>query len=88
MQKLVYCINQVLRDVEIRYSKVEKLVYTLVTSSRRLYPYFQVHLIIVLTDQPWQQILHNLMNRGRMVEWTIKLEEFNIFYQARPAIKA
>jgi hypothetical protein len=43
-----------------RYLKAEKIVLALVSTSRKLKPYFQTHQIIVLMDQPLQQILHKL----------------------------
>ena len=40
MQRSVYYISQILRDVEIRYFKLEKSAYSLLIAARRLRPYF------------------------------------------------
>ena len=40
IQYPVYYISQVLQGPESRYARIEKLVFSLVTSSRRLCPYF------------------------------------------------
>ena len=68
MQKPIYYISRVLQDIETRYSKVKKLVYVLITSCRRLCPYFQAHPIVVLIDQPLRQILCNPVNTERLVK--------------------
>nr|XP_025652340.1 uncharacterized protein K02A2.6-like [Arachis hypogaea] len=42
-QKPIYFISKVLQDAEARYSRLEKLAFTLLTASRRLRQYFQAH---------------------------------------------
>ena len=51
-QKSVYYINKVLMGAETRYLKIEKLVYALLITAKKLRHYFQAHPIVVLTDQP------------------------------------
>ncbi|XP_065623514.1 uncharacterized protein LOC136064949 [Quercus suber] len=51
-QRLVYFISRGFRGAEERYLQMEKLAFALVTAARKLKPYFQVHTIIVLTDNP------------------------------------
>lgn len=58
LQKSVYYINKVLYDVETKYFKLEKIVYALVISTRRLHPYFQAHMVIMLIDQAIRIVLH------------------------------
>ena len=66
---------------------MEKLVLPLVTTARRLRPYFQAHTIEIPTEHPMKQILHKLETSGRLVKWAIELSEFNIRYKPRTAIK-
>jgi hypothetical protein len=49
--------------------------------------YFQIHQVVVLTNQPLRQILHKLDMYGRLVRWAIELGEYGILYQSRPTIK-
>ena len=42
-QQPIYYCSRALREVEERYPKMEKLVLALVTTTRRLRPYFQAH---------------------------------------------
>ncbi|GJR04589.1 reverse transcriptase domain-containing protein [Tanacetum coccineum] len=53
-QMPIYFVSRALRNPEINYTSMEKLVLALVHASKRLKRYFQAHPIIVITDQPIQ----------------------------------
>ncbi|XP_071709186.1 uncharacterized protein [Rutidosis leptorrhynchoides] len=57
-QMPIYFVSKALSGSELNYSPIEKLVYTLVVTARRLRRYFQAHPITVLTDQPFRQLLY------------------------------
>ena len=67
-QQPVYYYSQALKGEEERYPKMEKLVLALVTTARRLWPYFQAHTIEIPTEHPMKQILHKLETSGRLVK--------------------
>ncbi|KAA3481178.1 rve domain-containing protein/RVT_3 domain-containing protein [Gossypium australe] len=56
-QFLVYYINKVLQNEELRYSKIEKCIFALIFAARELCPYFQAHPVVVLTNQPMKEVL-------------------------------
>ena len=66
---------------------MEKLILALVTTAKRLRPYFQTHTIEVPTEHPMRQILHKLETSGRLIKWAIELSEFDIRYKPRTAVK-
>ena len=66
---------------------MEKLILALVTTGRRLRPYFQAHAIEILTEHPMKQILHKPETLGGLIKWVIKLSEFDIRYKPRTAVK-
>ena len=41
-----------------------------------------------MTDQPIKKSMNKIEAAGRMVQWVIKLNQFNIEYHPRTAIKA
>lgn len=63
-QKPVYYASHTLKDAEVRYTKLEKLVYALVIASRKLRQYFRGREIMVMTNQPLRRILHKLDMSG------------------------
>ena len=87
VQKPVYYVSRALHSAEERYPPMEKLTFALVTAARKLKPYFQDHTVIVLTDKPLWRAMSNLEAAGRLVLWAIELNEFDIQYRPRIAIK-
>ncbi|KAL0448229.1 UNVERIFIED_CONTAM: hypothetical protein Slati_1379300 [Sesamum latifolium] len=83
----VYYTSRLLQGAEIRYNHLKKLVLTLVHMARKLRPYFLAHPLTVLTDQPLRHALQQGTG-SRMVKWSYELNEFDIKYQPRKAIKA
>ena len=67
---------------------MEKLVFALVTASRKLRHYFQAYVINVLTDHPLKKAMNKLEAVGRLIQWAVELSEFDVKYQPRSAIKA
>ncbi|XP_071712956.1 uncharacterized protein [Rutidosis leptorrhynchoides] len=66
---------------------MEKLIYALVHTARRLRRYFQAHPIQVFTDQPIKHALTRPEISGRMVKWSIELGEHEITFLPRHSIK-
>ncbi|XP_070026640.1 uncharacterized protein [Nicotiana sylvestris] len=87
-QSPIYYVGKSLLDAETRYPHLEKLALALIMASRKLRPYFQCHLISVVTAYPLRNILHKQELSGRLAKWAIELSEFDILYQPRTAIKS
>ncbi|XP_019194841.1 PREDICTED: uncharacterized protein LOC109188642 [Ipomoea nil] len=73
VQHPVYYVNRSLKAAESRYTALEKIVYALVITVRKLAPYFQAHTVRVLTDQPLGSVLQNPSSSGRLC--TVSEEE-------------
>lgn len=88
VQKPVYYTSKALRGVKERYLPMEKLAFSLVTAARKLRPYFQAHVINVLTNHPLKKAMNKLEAVGRLIQWAIELSEFDVRYKPREVIKA
>ena len=53
-----------------------------------MHPYFRANPVLVMTDQPIKKSMNKPKTIGRMIQWAIKLCQFNIKYHPRTAIKA
>jgi hypothetical protein len=71
VQRLVYYISKVLLDSKIRYPHVQKLLYALLITSRKLWHYFDSHMITVVTDFPLEDILHNRDATRHISKWAV-----------------
>ncbi|GJT69806.1 reverse transcriptase domain-containing protein [Tanacetum coccineum] len=65
--------DNALKVPEINYNSMEKLILSLVHTSRRLRRYFQAYTVVVITDQPIKQILSRPENVERMAKWHFEL---------------
>ena len=66
---------------------MEKLILALVTTSKKLRPYFQAHIVEVPTEYSMKQILHKPETSRRLMKWAIELSEFDIRYKLRAVVK-
>jgi hypothetical protein len=88
VQRPVYYISEVLTDSKIRYPHVQKLLYALLITSRKLRHYFEGHKITVVTNFPLRDILRNRDATGRISKWAVELGALNIVFSPRKAIKS
>jgi ribonuclease HI len=66
----------------------QKLLYTLLIASRKLRHYFQGHPIKVVTDRPLETILRNPNVTGRVAEWAVEIQPFEISFETTKVIKS
>jgi hypothetical protein len=88
VQKPVYFTSKALHGAEGRYPRIEKLAFALITSARRLRPYFQAHVVRVLIEYPLKKVLQKPDLLGRLVNWAVELREFDLEFYSRTTIKA
>jgi len=63
----------VFKGAELQYQKIKRLALTIITTARKLHPYFQSHKIIVKTNYAVKQVLSKPNLAGRMVSWSVEL---------------
>jgi hypothetical protein len=78
VQRPVYYISEVLSDFKIWCPYVQKLLYALLITSRKLHHYFESHKITVVTDFPLGDILHNRDATGHVSKWAVELGALNV----------
>jgi hypothetical protein len=66
---------------------MDKLVFALIVSAKRLMSHFQTHIIIVLTEYPLKKVLQKLDISRRLVNWEIELGEFDLKFHPTTTIK-
>jgi hypothetical protein len=67
---------------------VQKLLYAVLITSRKLRHYFQEYSISFVTDYPLGDILRNQDATGRISKWAVELDALTIDFKPRTAIKS
>jgi hypothetical protein len=88
VQRPVYFVGEVLSESKARYQPVQKLLYAVLITSRKLRHYFQEYSISVVTDYPLSDILRNQDATGRISKWAVELGTRNIDFKPRIVIKS
>ncbi|XP_013699873.2 uncharacterized protein LOC106403603 [Brassica napus] len=87
-QKPIFYTSKWMTDPETRYHTLEKMALAVITSARKLRPYFQSHTIEVLTNQPLRTVMLNTNQSERLSKWAIELSEHDIVFKNRTAEKS
>jgi hypothetical protein len=88
VQRLVYFICEVLSESNVRYPIIQKLLYGILITSRKLSHYFNTYNILVVSDFPLVDILHNRDATGCISKWVVELGALTLDLKPWTAIKS
>jgi hypothetical protein len=88
VQQPIYYISEVLTESKQRYNQVQKFLYALLITKRKLLHYFQAFKITVVCDVPLGDILRNRDASGRIMKYALELSEFTLQFRSHRTIKS
>jgi hypothetical protein len=88
IQRPVYFISEVLSETKVCYPQIQKLLYAIVLTQRKLRHYFESHPVTVVSSFPLGEITRNRETLGRIGKWTVELMGETLPYAPCKAIKS
>ena len=80
MQHPMYFISEVLSNSKTCYSQIQKLLYAILITKRKLRHYFESHPVTVVTLFPLGEVIQSQDAMGRIAKWALKLMDQGITY--------
>jgi len=88
VQRPVYFISEVLSETKVHYPQIQKLIYAVILTWRKLQHYFLGHPITVVSSFPLGEIVQSREATGRIAKWSVELMSETLTYAPRKAFKS
>jgi ribonuclease HI len=88
VQRPVYFISEVLSETMIRYPQIQKLLYAVILTRRKLRHYIESHPVTVVSSFPLWEIIQCREASGRIAKWAVELIGETLSFAPRKAIKS
>jgi ribonuclease HI len=88
VQRPVYFTSEVLSETNIRYPQIQKLLYAVILTRRKLRHYFESHPVTVVSSFPLGEIIQCREASGRIAKWAVELMGETLSFVPRKAKKS
>jgi ribonuclease HI len=88
VQRPIYFISEVLSETKIRYPQIQKLLYAVILTRRKLRHYFESHPMTVVSSFPLGEIIQCREASSMIAKWAVEIMGETISFAPRKVIKS
>jgi hypothetical protein len=88
VQLPIYFISEVLNESKTRYTQIQKLIYAILITTRKLKHYFDGFHMVIKIEFPLGTIIRNKDANRHIIKWAMELCPFDLEFTCHDTIKS